>query len=181
MGAFYTNFAVASTAQDKLSALLKKLGRNAYFSDTAGNFTFVYDEACEQNGDETEELAKKMSRELDSVVLAAMNHDDDILIYLLYEKGELIDSYNSCPKYFGDEVAGMDGDAAKLAAAFKVLANIDKIEQILSQTVYVFEAERHAALCKELGISDEYSLLSYEDITCGEYEEFIAEGSFTKV
>lgn len=181
MGAFYTNFTIATTEQDKLTALLKKLGRNAYISAAAGNFTYVYDENCEQNGDETEELAKKISQALDSVVLAAMNHDDDILIYLLYDKGELIDSYNSCPKYFGDEVVGMDGNAAKLAAAFKALTKMDKIEQILSQTVYVFEAERHGALCKELGISDEYSLLSYEDIECGEYEEFIGEGSFIKV
>ena len=57
--------------------------------------------------------------------VAVIVHDNDILIYFLFQNGELADQYNSSPSYFDygstKEPAGpAGGDAGRLCAAFGV-------------------------------------------------------------
>ena len=81
-----------------------------------------------------------------------LNHDDDILWYQLYLKGELADEYSSSPNYFdtsGQEVSPpAGGDAQKLCGAFGSGA-VAEVERILRKSAfaddgYTFEVERHA-------------------------------------
>jgi hypothetical protein len=43
-----------------------------------------------------------LSRGLRAAVFAFLVHDSDVLMYLLYENGQLADEFNSVPDYFGE-------------------------------------------------------------------------------
>jgi hypothetical protein len=49
------------------------------------------------------DLAKSLSVTLATYTLALVVHDDDILFYNLYHKGDSLDGYNSNPQYFENE------------------------------------------------------------------------------
>ena len=65
-----------------------------------GGFTVVFNSACdEQNIETIQEISSRLSREF-HCAFASLVHDDDVLVYFLYENGVLTDSYNSCPQLF---------------------------------------------------------------------------------
>src|SRR5260221_1581645 len=97
---FYANFTVNQSDRAMVASALT--GRNAALI-ARGRFTLVAEEVADtQDSDAIEELAQSISAQLGALVLAVMNHDDDILMYWLVWKGEMLDAYNSSPDYFTD-------------------------------------------------------------------------------
>lgn len=156
MGNFYTNFVIASDEADRVADALGSRGRRAYLA-SAGGKTFVYDELCEkQDLDELRGLAKVLSTEARAPVLAACNHDDDILWLALADLDSVIEVYNSDPEYFGDGTAGPEiHEVSRLCDAFGVPDRSSEVTALLKATRedFVFEIERHEKLLDILGVS----------------------------
>ncbi|MGZ5640025.1 MAG: hypothetical protein ACXWIT_25535 [Burkholderiales bacterium] len=154
MGSFYTSHTARGPSQQEL---LDWLGtRPALVSKTEAGATVVLDAACEgQDGETLSELAAQISSHFRCVVLAVLNHDDDILYFELHENGEKTDEYNSNPAYFDDHAesdAPRGGDADRLCSVFGASDDPDKVNAVLRDTEFVFATERHDALAHALGL-----------------------------
>ena len=133
-------------------------------------------------------LGAKLSTEVGCSVLAVLNHDDDILMYGLFENGKLTDQYNSAPDYFDPdgELAGPSGgDAARLAAAFGS-DKADLIEEILrkssyDESGYIFAIERHVDLAKALGLPDVWVNLGFNYLSEDELPPGLNQDDLAKV
>src|ERR1051326_9145165 len=160
MGNFYVNYTVRGSTQKAVAAALA--GRNAKVTSAVKGCVVVFDQQSdEQDQDVIAELASRLSKELGCVVLAVLNHDDDILWYQLHAKGRLTDQYDSSPGYFDPEAepsAPKGGNAAILCAAFSA-SRVAEVERILRKSSYdddgyTFALERHADLVRAVGIPD---------------------------
>ncbi len=183
MGNFYTNYAIRGVAQSAVAAALA--GRSALVSHSVNNVVVVFDEQSESQDTEViNALAAELSTKCKCPVLATMNHDDDVLWYVLFADGELADEYNSCPGYFDDSVeqdrpAG--GDAAKIAAIFGA-DNLGAIEKALraSDDDYTFAIQRHVDLAEALGLPSFVAGSGYNYITQGELPEGLIEENLVR-
>ena len=91
MGSFYTNVVLRGPSEDKVAETLLGLGRVCYIA-SRGDFVFVYDEESEkQKPGVVESLALTLATRLSCPALAALNHDDNVLLLWLYDEtgGEL--------------------------------------------------------------------------------------------
>ena len=92
MGNFYVNYTIHSKDNSGVVNALKK--RNAFVTQCKNDSIVVFDEASDsQDPDLIRNLGKQLSKALNSAVLAVLNHDDDILWYVLFDKGDSIDEY----------------------------------------------------------------------------------------
>lgn len=156
MGSFYVNYTVRSSDRNAVAKALA--GRNAYVSPAKDGAVVVFEEETEsQDNDTVQELGAHLSRSLKASVLAALDHDDDMLWCGLFEGGRCTDEYNSAPSYFD---GGMDppagGNSRKLCAAFGAAGRESDVEKVLraGSDEYVFAHERHADLVRALGLPD---------------------------
>jgi hypothetical protein len=176
LGNFYANIALRTTDIDTVARTLTTLDRRAYVARDRGA-TFVYDDKCdEQDLDALEHLTAALSTELRCVALAACNHDDDVLVILLAEGGTLSDRYDSNPGYFdGPPAPPHGGDAERLCTAFGVPAQVGDVEQVFRapREAIAAEVDRHAALCRLLGLSERMASLGYTYVGRGELVEDI--------
>jgi hypothetical protein len=159
MGGFYVTYTVRGADQEAVVAAFE--GRQAMVSPVENGAVVVWDEESNHQDEQViQALGRFLSERLESTVLAAMVHDDDIFLYWLFTDGKIADAYNSNPSYF---LAGPSlpsgGDAAKLCEAFQS-GKTNQVEEILRCTMgedvdddrYVFESERHQALVDLLGL-----------------------------
>ncbi len=189
MGNFYVNFTLRGPDQQAVAAVLA--GRASIVSPVQDNCVVVFDEESEEQDQEViAELASRLSGRLECVLLAVLNHDDDILRYQLFLNGDLMDEYDSTPGYFGgDEEEEEDespavrtpqgGDAKLLCKTFGVNA-VSEVERILrksslSESGYVFAFERHADLTAALGIASFGVGTSFRAVEDGELPEELDE------
>jgi hypothetical protein len=183
MGSFYTNIALKGPAQDALLTYLRAQGRDAYVTPPIGDITLVYDLACEsQDFRILTALATDLSRAFACVALAALVHDDDFLVYELFQDGTLLDEYNSDPTYFEGERPSppSGGNANALAAAFGAERAEARVEAILrawsgpngepGASPYLFAQFRHRDLARALGLPERLCLLGYVYVEQGEAE-----------
>lgn len=191
MGNFYTNI-TAHSHQARLIELLEREERTAYLTPTVGGWTVICDEDCEeQDTDVLQELAALISRELQCVTFAVLNHDDDVLLYWLYEHGNLIDQYNSTPNYFTDDEdedpLPSGGDAYRLCRAFGVMSNVAEVEDVLRTPSfsegehYQFAVDRHADLLDALGAPPFAAGLGYTYLAAGNVPEGLDRASVRHV
>ena len=112
MAASYVNFHVRSDDQAAVAAAAAALvqGR-AYVSPAGGGWVSVYDEVSErQDAYEIGRVAGEMSVALDTAVFAFVVNADTLFVYYLFERGDLMDEYNSAPGPT-DARAGVDPSA----------------------------------------------------------------------
>jgi len=185
MGLFYSNLTVYRPERLQVLAALRKLRRGAFVSPTVGGHTVIFDKVIEdQDADEIERFGTDISAALSSVALAAMLHDDDVLYLWLFDKGKVLDHYNSLPQYF-DPVAEPGppegGNSTLLCTAFDRSSHQERIDELLRANLLedelpeiIGELERHQALAHELGMPSIVAGLTYSSIA-GDYvpEEFI--------
>jgi hypothetical protein len=92
-------------------------GQSVAIADGPGGATILYG----QDFMEWTETSQHLSRLTGGAVLSLHVHDGDFWMYMLFDKGELIDQFNPVPDYWGEaseaELASWRGDAAKLSGA----------------------------------------------------------------
>lgn len=154
MGAFYGNITLRGTTQAAAVEALR--GYRAVVSPQLDDFVIVYSQCCDdQNTDQVQELAARLSDVLSCLAFAVLVHDDDILFYVCYDRGELIDWYNSAPDYFDAEATEprppVGGNAQVICTVFGAV-DPEQVHLILHEGDYVFETLRHEALVKTLAM-----------------------------
>ena len=179
MGNFYVNHTLFGPTQEQVTSAL--VGKSAAVLPARNRCVVV----CEEQSDSQTalvitDLGKELSRKLSCPVLAVMNHDDDILVYWLFEEGQIADEYNSNPDYFEeteDHRGPTGGDAVKLIDAMGVGSDAAAVEEILRAPgdEYVFAFMRHAALIAELEISELALCCSYSSIAEGSLPDGVKE------
>ena len=153
MGNFYVNYTVPGVDAGAVAAALA--GRTAMVVGPVDGCTIILDQQSdEQDQAVVQALGSSISAALNSPTLAVLNHDDDVLMYFLFERGEVVDSYNSTPGYFTDaedDPLPEGGDAHKLCTAFGG-SDPDEVERVLRATSddYLFAVKRHEALFRAL-------------------------------
>jgi hypothetical protein len=151
LGGFYVSYTIQSKDEEALRRTLT--GREAGYAKV-GNFMLVGDRQSDnQDGSIIMELAERISRPLNTAVLAVMNHDDDVLLYWLYRGGHLLDSYNSAPDYFEvtDQPSKPTGGDAKILCEVFGSSQMREVETVLREKFdgkFVFASERHAEIAK---------------------------------
>jgi len=171
MGNFYTNLVMRVADLDAVASLLEAEGRRAYVAKV-GMGTFVYDERCDrQDLAELRGLAGVVSRECGTPVLAACNHDDDVLWLALLENGLVVSDYNSFPAYFdrGGDAPELN-EVARICAAFGAMERVAELDGLLRtpRAAIGLEFERHQKLARLLGLSPDAAILGYTYVRNGE-------------
>jgi ankyrin repeat protein len=140
MGASFANYQVrtADTAAC-LKAVAGLVHLRALVTNARKGWITVYDEKSEaQDADELRRVAKGLSTRLATDVFAFMLHDSDVFIYILYQKGKLIDQFNSQPDYFGSVPAAerkkWAGDFKKLLRLAPKGTSLPKIQKALGKS-----------------------------------------------
>ena len=158
-GNFYTNITVKGPGQIQVCDFLKARGRKAFVSKTVNGFTVVYDQGIDdQELPVLRTLLESISKHFQAPALAVLNHDDDILMYIFYNRGILVDEYNSSPGYFSGDILAKPsgGDAKKLCFILGNIEKVDKVDKILRKPGgtkgYLFAIDRHRDLAEELGL-----------------------------
>ncbi len=172
MGNFYTNIAVMAGA-DRVVPVLEHVGRDAYVAPSASGCV-IFDRECERQDTEIlAALAETISRDVDTLAFAVLNHDDDVLWFQLYERGDLLTEHAS-------EAGSPTASAWVLAKAFgrptRVLAT-----WLLLRVPTLFEVLRHHLLMRVLGLPPASVGMGYEYIARGEVPRGVDEDSLIRV
>ena len=143
MGLLYTNVIMKGPTQEAIATYLEDHGRSGLVSLTIQEITVVYDMA---------QGSAALSTRFKCPVLLLGIHDDDILVYRLYIRGDIADSYESYPGYFtGEDLPPRGGDARKLCRAFRVEGAEETIDVILRHPRVGYALEQHQELVAALG------------------------------
>jgi len=162
MGNFYTNITLKTTDSQRIATTLSQARRTALISPADRGFTVVFDEASEKQDVEVlGSLAIDLSRSCACPAIAVLNHDDDVLMYWLYDRGELVDEYNSDPAYFDDagEPTPSGGDPTILAETLGVSISPGTLDRVLrtpaaDDDAFAFATDRHREFVSALGLPD---------------------------
>ena len=178
MGSFYTNITLCEPSGEAVEAAVRGLSRRAVVTPTVEGQIVVFDAASESQDGGLYELAAALSLDLACVALAVTNHDDSVLYFRVFDCGELIDSYDSCPSYFQDidPLPPTGGNAGLLCSLFGRSGDVGRVDEILrfdaladeAADRYVFESERHADLADALGLSRYAVGVGFEAIMAGD-------------
>lgn len=87
--------------------------RGSVVSAPRNGWIAVYDEAADREPELLKRLARELSDRTGAVTLAIGLEHGDVVRYLLYERGRMVDEYLSVPGYFGELPPG---DVVALAA-----------------------------------------------------------------
>jgi hypothetical protein len=158
VGNFYVNYTTYGPDREAVAEFLRAAERTAFVSPTVEGTTMFFDAKSDrQNEQVIKDIGARASKDLSTPILAVINHDDDILFYLLFEAGQLVDEYNSCPGYFeGGDVTPAGGDARRLCAAFGVAGKAEQVDEVLRSEDYLFAFERNSDLAELLKHPSDY-------------------------
>src|SRR5262245_53974303 len=134
MGGFYANVTLRTSKVDEVLAALR---RNCLPTAVAfdGRHVVVADTRLdEQRDDWLPEVALQLSEAAKCAALAALVHDDDILLMSLADGGGGVLGYNSCPSYFTDEgsYCPVGGNAKRFVDAFSRQSEEASLDRILN-------------------------------------------------
>ena len=106
MGAFYTNLTLNTTHRDAAVAHCTAAKRTAFVSTVEHGACVIFDEQGDDDPEGFAALAADLSAQCHCAALVVTNHDDDVLLYTLFQHGEVLDEYVSSPEFvaeFGEE------------------------------------------------------------------------------
>jgi len=105
MGGFYNSFHIRGKTQREVcdDMILNEACVQCIIGTEKSGWVPVYVEL-----DREDSLAQTISERMQTTVIRIDIHDDDVFCYSLYRNGEEIDSFNSCPNYFGESLTMPD-------------------------------------------------------------------------
>ena len=183
MGNFYVNFTVKSSDSDDVVDTLEQAGRSAFVTRPQAGYVVVFEEQTDnQDANEIEEVGVMLSKQQKCPVLAVLNHDDDILAYWLFDRGQLIDSYNSAPDYFEGSMEGdRGGDAELLCKTLGKPDAVQSVREILEGEDAPFAFMRHGALCDALNLPEWAVGVGYRYLEEGDLPDGLSEENLRRV
>jgi hypothetical protein len=170
MGNFYGNITLATTDETAVSAALRDLRRDAYVA-ADDDYVLVFD-SVELDSNKVKRLLSDLTQRVGCAGLAVMNADDDVLAYLLADRGRVVDEYDSNPGYdTGPAVPASGGDPRLLCNAFSRPDVVEQVRLVLHGSSPTFEFERHQALVDALGLPTAVVGMGYQYISNGEADD----------
>lgn len=174
MGLFCVNMHFQTTDDNALSAALNRRGVSRYeILPAKGGWTSLYEErASEQDDERIRDLAGGLSEDLDVAAISFLVHDSDVACYWLFDKGRLLDQYNSCPDYFDDDAADDEpsgpagGQPDVLLPYCQADVQHDELAAVLA-TEALFADRVIERLADALGIDVGRALADYRDVGGG--------------
>ncbi|HWX18482.1 MAG TPA: hypothetical protein VN578_01125 [Candidatus Binatia bacterium] len=121
----------------------------------------------DKNGQDSK-VSKKLAKALpDKTLIHCLVHDDDIFAYWLYEAGDLVDAYDSCPGYFsGKKTPASGGNVEALRHLLPDAGKIEELKKLLKAERLTFEVERQDQFAAFLGLP--HTDRAYEYLMDGE-------------
>ncbi len=182
MGRFYANLTLRTTNHAAVLEIARSTGRPSFVSAERRGSIVLFDGGEESDDPEfVHAQAELYSGSLDCAALGVINHDDSVLMYALYDRGELCDEYISSPEYFelDEETAALveqGGDARMLARTLGPPDVTDSVERLLRLSAtdeggFEFEADRHAALVDVLGLNPLAVGTGFDELSEAAYPE----------
>lgn len=174
MGTFLVNVHVQTDDRAAVERELRRLSLDrCWLTPPSGGWTSVYEEqASTQNDEWIRELTIQLSARVHAPAIAFLVHDSDLVCYWLFDRGRLLDEFNSCPDYFdaGEDGASGTAVAARLRGQPDVLVrycrqhvHASDIENVLASEP-TFAEEQLAALAELLGIDVKRVMTDYRDL-----------------
>lgn len=171
MGGFWTSVTVRAPAREAVVAVLRRMGRTAFVGPDERGWIVVFDRACESQDDgEAVALGAELSRAFAGSALVARVQDGEALATWLFDRGYLLDRYDSWPGHFsGAPPVPHGGDADTLCAVLGVPDAAPEVRQLLhgpcdrSDGLFL-----HDALVNALGLPETSVGLGYGHLASGE-------------
>jgi hypothetical protein len=150
----YANINVSGPSQDDLTSELKARRIIAYVSPTVRGATVVWHEDLASQ----ESIARELSGALSCPALLVMTYATRVLLYQLYEAGELTDTYVS--EHVEELLGSADaprGNPDRLCEAFNKPSALRRVTTVLTKPAkddqpFAYAANRHGELCSALGL-----------------------------
>jgi hypothetical protein len=186
MGSFITNLHVRGADHESIVAALQSLRATpAYLSAGRDDaWISVFPDGVDQDAMALQKLGTELSRRLQQPVIAFLVHDSDIFVYLLFDKGEELDRYDSAPGYFSGEDLKPSGGAIDVLMRYCSKAtSVEQLTRLLHQkardtgqssagTVGVPQAMKDALLKK---LRDSYPMMKKQQPNLPSLEEMLAQ------
>jgi hypothetical protein len=173
MGSKYVSFSVRRPDPQRVADVLRRAGRTAIVTPPQGDYVVVYDQKSEFDADQIVRVGTLLSREAEALVFAAMNFDEDVFGFWLFEEGRLTDTFDSHANY-GKQSAADDeprgGDPQRLCEAFRTATSPAEVRAVLHGD-FTFVTEQHERLAGLLGLPSWSVSFGYEYVADGELEE----------
>jgi len=150
--------------QRRVAEAVRRLGRVAFIGAPSDGWIPVFDAASdEQDEDEIMESGKGLTRELGTSGLAVLVHDGDELCYWLFDRGTLVDKYESWPGYHeGQAPSPEGGDPDTLCRVLGVRCDPADVRAVLHElTDHADALFIHESLAKALGMPQSSIGLGY--------------------
>src|SRR4051812_3356265 len=171
MGAFVVNLHVRTEDRQGLAREARALAEGGcWVAEPKDGWAAVYEErASGQDDNWIRQLGAELSDRLDAPAVAFLVHDSDFFCYWLFEHGEVVDEFNSCPDYFDDDDSDDDEPAASgvrpevLLRFCKPGSRSRDVRRVLTADG-VFAEEQLQELAGLLGIDAERALTDYRDL-----------------
>jgi hypothetical protein len=179
MGAFIVSMHIRTDDQEGVAQALRdmRVARCRVTSPVNSWVSFYEEQASMQDAGRISELTSELSARLDAVGIAFLIHDSDFSCHWLFDKGEQVDEYNSCPDYFGDdgdfdedESAAAGGNPEVLLRYCRQGTTIAEVEAALVPAL-AFAEMQVERVANVLGIDVRHVLTDYNDFADGEADD----------
>lgn len=112
MGGWYNSIHVRSDSVDSVKDILQKLARDKkcrfYLAPPINGWVGIFAQMLP-----SVQISVKIAEKLPQDLIELAVYDDDVFCYWYFQEGKLIDSFNSCPDYFGQPVSIKDAENLK--------------------------------------------------------------------
>jgi hypothetical protein len=177
MGTFLVNVHIQTDDLEALAEEMRRLeGGDCWVTTAKNGWSSVYEEqASSQDDTWIRELTGRLSDQLQTAAIAFLVHDSDVFCYWLYDRGELIDEFNSFPDYFGasdsfEDESESDVGSADVKGKPDVLARYcrpprrpNEVERVLTSSEAFAEAQLEK-LASLLGIDGARAATDFRDL-----------------
>ena len=168
MGGHYGTIHVRTEDRDAVRVAVESLAcertRRFLIAPAINGWVTLYPENNGQDPAVSEALAAKLA---EKTLIHCLVHDDDVFAYWLFEGGRIVDTYNSCPDYFGDHnPPPRGGNASALSHLLLDQGKVGELQALLDEDSFDFELERQDQFAALLGLPN--TAYAYEYLRGGE-------------
>jgi hypothetical protein len=147
VGSFYTQVLVRGADAQRCAGVMRSLRRPSFVIPPHRGITVVCDKQCESQDMETlDSVAATLGAHLDAPTAALLNHDDDWLVFRLFERGRFVGGLE-----VGHTPLSLRGSVTKLREIINPRAPLWPLYMALWKP-QLFQLRRHAELIAALGL-----------------------------